>query len=144
MHDWVVSTRLRLDRTTKNNHSLSFNSFKRTSMDNARLRFWLLTNFLVRHLELLRLLVTCKNLGGFFNPFKFLVFAVIYQENFDLNTNRYPWHMPGISADIRGICPGYRQISVAYAQDIGRYPWLLYPGHMPRISADILGPLPRI
>ena len=94
-------------------------------MDNARLRFWLLTNFLLRHLELLRLLVTCKNLGGFFNPF--LVFAVIDQESFDLNTNRYPWHMPGISADIRGICPGYRQISVAavsraYATDIRRYP----------------------
>ena len=89
-------------------------------------RFWLLTNFLLRHLELLRLLVTSKNLGGFFNPFQFFVFAVIYQESFDLNTNRYPWHMPGISADIRGICPGYRQISVAavsraYAGDICRY-----------------------
>ena len=114
VHEWIVITRLRLNRTTENNHRLSFNSFKRTSMDNARLRFWLLTNFLLRHLELLRLLVTCKNLGGFFNPF--LVFAVIDQESFDLNTNRYPWHMPGISADIRGccipgICHGYMPIS---------------------------------
>ena len=102
-------------------------------------------NFLLRIVQLLRLLVTCKNLGLFFNPF--LVFPLMDKESFHLNTKVFATVVWNLSWPFNGFGTPHgisADISVAYARDIGGYPWLLYSGHMPWISADILGPLPRI